>query len=117
MSVPQLRIAHEIVGNAVVVHVAGEIDMANAPVIKAHLDRACHRAHPPQTVVADLTEVVFLGSAGLSVLLEVDEACRGRRTPLWVVATTPGVVRPLRVTGMDQVLKVADSLDSVVQTA
>jgi anti-sigma B factor antagonist len=117
VSSPALRIAHETYGTAVVVHAAGEIDLANASELQTHLEKACARAHPSQTVVADLTEVTFLSSAGLSVLLDVDQRCRARRIPLRIVASTPGVVRPLRVTGVDQVLHVTDSLDSVIRSA
>jgi anti-sigma B factor antagonist len=108
---PMLDIAHEMIGDATVVRAAGEIDLITAPEFLAQLKKACRRATPPDPVVADLTAVSFIGSAGLSVLLEIDERCRTRRTPLRVVAIAPGAVRPLRVTGLDQVLHVVDSLD------
>ncbi|HEV2779984.1 MAG TPA: anti-sigma factor antagonist [Actinophytocola sp.] len=108
-----LDLAQEMVGDAVVVRAAGEIDLVSAPEFRSHLERACAHATPPEHVVADLTGVSFLGSAGLSVLLDIDERCRNRHTPLRVVATSPGTVRPLQVTGLDRVLNVVASLTEV----
>jgi anti-sigma B factor antagonist len=117
VSSPLLGIAHETIGDAIVVHVSGEIDMITAPEVQEHLEKACARANPPQIVVADLTGVRFIGSSGLSVLLEVDKRCRGQHTPLRVVVTTPATVHPLQVTGLDRVLGVVGSLDSVIRSA
>lgn len=117
VSSPLLRIAHETIGEAVVVHVTGEIDMITAPEVHEHLEKACARANPPEFVVADLTDVTFIGSSGLSVLLEVDKRCRNQSTPLRVVVTTQATIQPLQVTGLDRVLGVVGSLDSVFRSA
>jgi len=117
VSSPLLRIAHETIGEAVVVHVVGEIDMVTAPEVQEHLEKACARANPPEVVVADLTDVTFIGSSGLSVLLEIDKRCRSQRTPLRVVVTKQATIQPLQVTGLDRVLLVAASLDSVIRSA
>lgn len=112
-----LQVADERIGDAVVVHATGEIDVLTAPILLEHLERICPGARPPQVVVADLTAVRFLGSAGMSVLLEVDKLCRAQRTPLRVVAPSPETIRPLRVTGIDRVLDVVASLEVVVPPA
>jgi anti-sigma B factor antagonist len=108
-----LRIAHEKIGDAVVVHADGEIDILTAPLLREQLQKAYPAASPPQIVVADLTGVRFLGSAGLSVLLEADRTCRARSTPLRVVAPSPATIRPLRVTGIDRVLDVVESMSGI----
>lgn len=117
MSSPLLRIVHETIGQAIVVHLVGEIDMVTAPDAQEHLEKACARAKPADVVVADLTGVTFIGSSGLSVLLEVDKRCRGLRVQLRVVAPTLATRQPLQVTGLDRVLGVAGSLDSVIRSA
>src|SRR5688500_13225353 len=58
--------------DAVVVTVHGEIDMASAPHLQSALDEALRDA--PAAVVVDMSNVGFLGSAGLSVLLAASEA-------------------------------------------
>jgi anti-sigma B factor antagonist len=117
VSSPTLRIAQETVGHALVVRVAGDIDLLTAPQLQLSLELACADAQPPEIVVADLTGVQFMGSSGLAVLMDVDKRCREHDTPLRIVAATPGVVRPLEVTGLDRILDVVGSLDSVIRSA
>ena len=59
------------VGDAVVVRVAGELDLATAPALWAALERALIDAHQ---VVVDLSAVTFVDSTGLSVLLRAYQA-------------------------------------------
>jgi anti-sigma B factor antagonist len=117
VSSPTLRTAQETVGHAVVVRVSGDIDLLTAPELQQSLELACAEARPPGIVVADLTAVQFLGSSGLAVLMDVDKRCRAHDTPLRVVASTPVVARPLEVTGLDRILDVVGSLDSVIRSA
>jgi anti-sigma B factor antagonist len=112
-----LRIARESIGQALVVHVAGEIDIVTAPEFRTQLRKACDEAVAPQIVVADLSRVGFMGSAGLSVLVETDKRCRAQFLRLRVVATAASTLRPLQITGLDRVLDVAGSLDSVIRSA
>jgi anti-sigma B factor antagonist len=107
---PSLRITHKRIGDAFVVHAEGDVDLLGAPDLQQQLERAYRRARPPQVVVADLTEVRFLGSAGISVLLDVGLRCQQQDTPLSVVASRPATLEPLRVTGVNQVLLVVESL-------
>jgi anti-sigma B factor antagonist len=107
---PSLRITHERIGDAFVVRADGDVDFIGAPALRQHLERAYRQARPPQVVVADLTEVRFFGSAGISVLLDVGMRCQEQDTPLSVVASRPVTLEPLRVTGVDQVLLVVESL-------
>jgi anti-sigma B factor antagonist len=115
--VAELRVQHETVGDAVIARVHGELDMLTASDLLAQLDRAADLARPGPIVVADLAGVSFLGSAGLSTLLEINERCRQRGIALWIVAAKPVAQRPLRVTGLDRILNVTDSLSRIVQSA
>ena len=60
--------------DATVVHVVGEIDTLTAPVLRAQLDE-----HLPVVplLVLDLSDVTFLGSAGLAVLVAAGAAVYG----------------------------------------
>ncbi|MFN8050107.1 MAG: STAS domain-containing protein [Acidimicrobiales bacterium] len=73
--------------------VAGEIDMASAPLLEDHLAVACNAA---ERVELDLSEVSFMDSQGLRVLLV---AQRDSSVPITVVATSPRVRRVLDLTG------------------
>jgi anti-sigma B factor antagonist len=105
-----LTVSSERLDNTVIVRVAGEVDMSTVYRLDSALAEAEASVAAPNPLVADLTEVTFLGQMGLSALLVAHQRCRRRRIPLVVVASHPQVLRPLRVTALDQVLIVVESL-------
>jgi len=86
----------------VVITVAGEVDLATAPELAAALDEVGADDGP---IVVDLTEVGFLDSSGLNVLLQARERLGGG-TSVRLVATRPAILRVLAVTGLDEVFPV-----------
>ncbi|MBA2473796.1 MAG: anti-sigma factor antagonist [Pseudonocardiales bacterium] len=110
-----LLISHRQAGEATVVTVVGEVDLLTAPRLLAAVSDALERAgsHP---VVVDLSEVSFLGSAGLAALVDAAVADEGRREPLRVVVDhTRPVIRPLEATGLDQVLQLYRSVEDALE--
>jgi anti-sigma B factor antagonist len=98
-------------GEARVVHVVGEIDTLTAPVLRTRLDEHLTEV---ELLVLDLTDVTFLGSAGLAVLVAArDEADRhGHRFTL-----VPGsriVVRALEATGLLTLFELADTAEQAL---
>jgi anti-sigma B factor antagonist len=89
-----------------VLHVVGEVDTLTAPVLRTRLDE--HLAEV-ELLVLDLTDVTFLGSAGLAVLVGArDEADRvGHR--LRLVPGSRIVVRALEATGLLTLFELADT--------
>lgn len=94
-------------GEVDVVFVHGEVDMASAPQLQSALEEAQRGG---KSLVIDMSEVDFLGSAGLSVLLVASEAQQAR---LRVVASD-AVRRPIELTALDQLLSVFPSLDAAL---
>ncbi|WP_454196603.1 STAS domain-containing protein [Nocardia sp. Marseille-Q1738] len=94
-------------GEVDVVIVQGEVDMASAPQLQAALKEAQRGG---KSLVVDMSEVGFLGSAGLSVLLVASEAQQAR---LRVVASD-AVRRPIELTALDELLSVFPSLDAAL---
>lgn len=87
--------------------VRGEVDMASAPQLQAALEKAREGG---KTLVVDMTQVGFLGSAGLSALLIVSKSAPDQ---LRVVASRE-VARPIELTGLDKLLAVYDTLDAAI---
>lgn len=98
----QVRSADDVV----IVAVHGEIDMASAPRLQSALDEAL-RGTPPAVVVVDMSNVGFLGSAGLSVLVAASEAAGsgGLR-----VVPSDAARRPIELTALDRLLTVFDTV-------
>lgn len=93
-------------GTQLVVRVAGEIDMVTAPTLAEALELAQRQTEKDRDVteiVVDLRPVEFLSAAGLEVLVRAHD--RGHDAMrLRVVADQSAVTRPLRLTGLDELL-------------
>ena len=92
---------------ASVLHVVGEIDTLTAPVLRAQLDE-----HIPTVplLVLDLSDVTFLGSAGLAVLVAAKDAADARGHTLRLVCGSRIVIRALEATGLLTLFDVADGV-------
>jgi anti-anti-sigma factor len=102
--------------DAVVLRVAGEIDVLTAPTLAAAIERqvADRAEHDIRPLVLDLTEVTFLASAGLAVLANAKVLAARRDIEVGVVATARVVLRPLTLTGLDQALHVAPDVAGAI---
>jgi anti-sigma B factor antagonist len=104
-----LWVERTVENHSVVVRAGGELDLRTAPILNKQLELAEAIVVPPAAVVLDLTEITFLGSAGLSVLLRHHERCTEMGSGLRVVPGGRAVSRPLAMTGLDKVLTVVPS--------
>jgi anti-sigma B factor antagonist len=102
--------------DAVLVQVTGAVDGLTAPRLRSALGAALERFdHRP--VVVDLTEVRFLGSAGLRTLAEsvAQASQRPGFQPLRVVVdSNRPVLRPIELTGHDAILALYHDVEDAV---
>lgn len=105
----QVRAAEPAVGT-VVLAIAGEIDVAQADAVRRAAEPRLGRG---VRLVLDLSDLAYLGSHGIAVLADLDVAARARSGVLVVVtgAENKAVLRPVALTAMDQVLRLAPTLD------
>lgn len=96
---------------AIVVALAGELDLYNAGEIRAALAEAI--ASSPRRVVIDLAEVEFVDSTALGVLVEA----RSQLGPdgFRLAAPQLGTRRALQVSGLDRHLPVHDTVDAALE--
>ena len=96
---------------AVVVSLAGELDLYNAPVLRTALLAEC--AGAPERLVVELSGVEFIDSTALGVLIEARR--RLGRDDAFVLAG-PGLEtrRALRISGLDKHFGVHDSVDAAL---
>ena len=65
-------------------------------------------------MIVDLTDVDFLASAGMQVLVAANEDA-GPDTRLVVVADGPATSRPLKITGITDFIDLYPSLDEALE--
>ncbi|CCH90800.1 putative Anti-sigma-B factor antagonist [Modestobacter italicus] len=95
------------------VTVVGEVDTLGAPVLGGCLDEllACPDV---RAVELDLSGVTFLDSAGLTVLVRAHRTAEGSGRVLRLrCGTGRAVLRPLQLTGLVDVLTLADAPDGL----
>jgi anti-sigma B factor antagonist len=102
---PVLRI--EEVGTARVVSLGGELDLYNAEQVRTALADAC--ADTPERVVVDLSEVEFIDSTALGVLIEARTKLDNRRGFL-LAAPALETRRALQISGLDRHFSVHDTV-------
>lgn len=93
--------------DARVVHVVGEIDTLTAPVLRGRLTE---QVRAVELVVVDLTEVTFLGSAGLAVLVAAKDEADNAAHRLRIVPGSRIVSRALEATGLLALFDTADAV-------
>jgi anti-sigma B factor antagonist len=97
------------VGRVAVVAASGDLDMLTAPQLRDAVEAALGKS--PTALVVDLSHVEFLGSAGMQVLMETHNQTQGADTKFAVVADGPATSRPLKITGIADLIDLYESLD------
>jgi len=101
-----LRISVHTNDAVVIVRVTGELDTLTAPVVDAQLTAAQAELAAPTAVVLDLSDLTFMSSAGLALLVTHHEQCAQQGNRLLVVTgNNRSVLRPVRITGLDTMLE------------
>jgi anti-anti-sigma factor len=80
-----LTARRESADDAVVLHLAGDINMATGPRLDRYLAEAAAAAVPPASVVVDVSGITHLGSLGVALLTSYHRRCLAAGTPLRVV--------------------------------
>ncbi|OLT35050.1 anti-anti-sigma factor [Rhodococcus sp. CUA-806] len=96
----------------IVLSVRGEVDLVTAPQLTESID-AVLAEHAPTALVIDLTDVPFLASVGMTVLLDASRQVTGT-TGFAVVADGPTTARPLTLLGLDQEMTLYTDLDAAL---
>jgi anti-anti-sigma factor len=109
--IAQARSDEEWVGTVAVLRWSGAVDMLTAPQLREGITAVL--AKQPSGLVVDLTDVDFLASAGMQVLVlthnDVTPAIR-----FAVVADGPATSRPLEVTGLTDLIALFPTRDAAL---
>jgi anti-sigma B factor antagonist len=95
-----------------VVAVRGEIDLFTAPELKQVVTDAIESGE--RRVVIDLTDVSFLDSTALGVLIGAVKRLRSRGGALAIVNTEPSITKTFEITGLDQIFTILPSRDEAL---
>lgn len=95
-----------------VVDVAGEIDVYTAPTLREKLTALVDAGHVD--LVVDLTEVRFMDSTGLGLLVGVLKRVRGLDGRLQLVIDSERLLKVFRITALTQVFTIRETVDEAL---
>ncbi|MEV0719851.1 STAS domain-containing protein [Asanoa sp. NPDC050611] len=101
-----ISVTHDPIGS--VLHLAGELDMESAPQLVACLDDQL--AHGHTRIVANLEELAFCDSRGISALIAAATRCQRAGGSLHLTGASGTVARVLEITGVAELLATDASL-------
>jgi anti-anti-sigma factor len=99
------------IDDVTVVSVSGAVDAITAPTIRGDIESVV--AGDLQALVIDLSDVDFLGSEGLDILITT-RAAAAEDVPIVVVADGRVTRRPIELTGVDEFVPVHSTLDAAL---
>jgi anti-sigma B factor antagonist len=95
-----------------VIAARGEIDLFTAPELKRVLTDAIEGGQ--HRVVIDLSEVSFLDSTALGVLIGAVKRLRSRDGALAIVNTDASIAKTFEITGLDQIFTILPSREEAL---
>jgi anti-sigma B factor antagonist len=96
----------------VVVRLEGELDMANAPLLKAAIEEADAAERP--MLVLDMQQLEFIDSTGLRAVLWARERCQEGGRGFALTQGSPQVQRLLAVSGAGEHLRIIAGADDLL---
>lgn len=93
------------------ISVSGEVDLATSPDLDAAIVAALETG--TESLVIDLTDVSFMDSSGLGVIVRGLKRCREADISIDLVITNERVLKVFGVTGLDQVIPIHASIEDI----
>jgi anti-sigma B factor antagonist len=100
-------------GQATLITVSGELDLASSPALQEELDRVA--GSDTALLIIDLRELDFMDSTGLSVLVRAHQRAEEQGRRLAMVKGPQQVQRLLSLTGVADRLTLVDSAEELLQ--
>ena len=94
-----------------VITVSGEVDLASSPQLDDAIISALDSG--AKAVAIDLTDVSFMDSSGLGVIVRGLKRCREAEIDLDLVITNERVLKVFGITGLDQVIPIHSSISDI----
>jgi anti-sigma B factor antagonist len=110
-----VSVASRTVDERTIVEVAGEIDVYTAPTLRERLTTLVDEGRTD--LVVDLTQVRFMDSTGLGLLVGVLKRVRGLDGLLQLVIDSERLMKVFRITALTQVFTIRETLDEALADA
>ena|SRR5688572_17539241 len=107
------QVALEQIGDAVVAHVAGEVDLSNAHAVTERLLAAV--PNTASALVLDMSDTSYLDSSGVRMIFELAQRLRHRGQALTLVVPESAIIRRVLVmTEVERVVPLSTSVEAAI---
>lgn len=96
-----------------VVSVAGELDVATAPVLRDRLEETIQEG--PGVLVVDLLRVTFIDSTALGVLIGAQKESTAQGVELRLVVGEPRITKIFEITGLTDLFTIRSTREEAVE--
>jgi len=103
----------ELIPGVRVISVRGELDILTAPALVKRVGQEL--AGGPRGLILDLSQLGFLGSSGISALIDARDAAFRSNVPLRLVCASRAVLRPLEATGVAGLFGISGKLSDALR--
>jgi anti-sigma B factor antagonist len=108
-----LVLENRVVGPWSVVRVSGELDLHTSPQLRDHVLSMI--GDQPVRLALDLSDVGFMDSSSLGMLVTVLKRVRERDGDLRLVGVTGSPMKVFSLTGLDRVFEISDTAEDLPQ--
>ena len=97
---------------AVIISLAGEIDMKCSSELRAKFMELFKSR--PAVLIVDMTEVEFMDSSGLAILVEALKWCRQNDSKLKLVGMVQTVRNVFEISRLDSIFQICDTIEEAL---
>jgi anti-sigma B factor antagonist len=113
LSSPALRVEPRQEGQVAVLEVAGDVDAANAHLLREAVVTAIDGG--PPVLLVDMTGVGYIDSVGLGTLVVGLKRASERGASMRLVVRSPQIEKVLNITGLLSVFEIYDTLEVAIR--
>jgi anti-anti-sigma factor len=103
-----LGIESEERAEGLVVHVSGEVDLANVTYFKDALQPALRNC---RNVIINVSNLRYIDSSGLHVLIDTNQVLRQNNCQLVVVGASPSMAKVMQILHLDELIPLVSMID------
>ncbi|MGE5588356.1 MAG: anti-sigma factor antagonist [Clostridia bacterium] len=106
-----MRIETRAIGNVLVVHLSGELDLGTAPDFRAKVEEELGARPEVTSILLVLRDVTFIDSSGLGAILGRYKRLRAHGGRVIAVSPSPQVRKVFELSGLVNIIPVCDTED------
>ena len=100
-------------GSCLIAALSGELDQHMADAIRGRMDYGLLQAGI-KNMVFDFTEVSFMDSSGIGMLLNRYKQVKRLGGNLYLTGCSKGILRIIKLSGLEKIVKITHSIDDIL---